>query len=155
MTDEGADRPAVDRVVLLGYPVRLGEQEREHFDEVLREFQLVSASTRADVPERLMDLARHLSSTYQADLSEASRLRDEASARGDATVDLGYPARPESAEFAARWRDLMAEVDAYCASGALLTLATPPKLLALRSWVLGEFLGQLDGRPPTPWSPPA
>jgi len=53
-------------------------------------------------------------------------------------------------------RDLMDEVDAYCAQGAeLLTPPTPPDLLAFRVWLFGQVIGQLRGATPVPWDPRA
>jgi hypothetical protein len=47
---------------------------------------------------------------------------------------------------------MLDEVDEFCRQGKhLLTLATPPELVAYRRWYLGEFIAQLAGRPATPW----
>ena len=47
---------------------------------------------------------------------------------------------------------LLEEADDYCRRGELLTLATPPELVAFRNWYLGQVVEQIDGRPPTPWA---
>jgi hypothetical protein len=49
---------------------------------------------------------------------------------------------------------MLEEADEYCRSDQLLTLATPPTLVAFRRWYLGEFIAQIDGRPPQPWTGP-
>ncbi|MDP9441273.1 MAG: hypothetical protein M3P34_03640 [Actinomycetota bacterium] len=47
---------------------------------------------------------------------------------------------------------MLDEPDEFCRSGnQLLTLATPPELLAFRRWYLREFNAQLQGQPPLPW----
>lgn len=47
---------------------------------------------------------------------------------------------------------MLDEADEFCRSGNhLLTLATPPELLAFRRWYLGEFNAQLQGQSPLPW----
>ena len=49
---------------------------------------------------------------------------------------------------------MMAEVDEFCRAGDhLMTLATPPEVVALREWVLEELTRQIDeGGEPVPWS---
>ncbi len=59
---------------------------------------------------------------------------------------LGYPVRLDALQ--------QQHLD-YCRRGTLLALAAPAEVVALREWSLGEFLRQLDGQPPTPWSGPA
>ena len=143
--------------LLVGYPVRLGAVHQEHLDEVLREFQLLALSrpeVKEQVPGRLLELVDVLTTRYGADVEPARRAREQALRRGDDTVDLRYPAVPDAPRLVATWRDVMVEVDEFCRTGDLLSLATPPGVVALRHWVAEEFLRQSDGRPPTPWSGP-
>ncbi len=47
----------------------------------------------------------------------------------------------------------MDEADDYCRAGQhLLTLVTPPEALAFRRWYLGEFVRQIAGEQPRPWT---
>ena len=147
----------MDDIVLLGYPVRLGALQQQHHDEIVREFQLLSMSSpesRTGVPGRLLELVDLLTSTFAAEIAEPQRLRDEALKSGAAQVDLRYPARPGMREAVLAWDTMLREVDDYCRQGTLLALAAPAEVVALRAWTMGEFLCQLDGQPPSPWSAP-
>ena len=149
---------APDAVVLLRYPVALGMRNAEHLDEVLREFRLVQLGRDAgttscrDVPARLLEMVDMLTRTYNRELSEPDRMRAQAAARGDAVVDLTYPVRPETEQVARGWQAMLAEVDDFCRSQDLLTLARPAELVALNDWALGEFVRQVRGEAPRPWS---
>jgi hypothetical protein len=152
-------RPAdafVVGVVLQGYPVRLGIRAREHSAAILRECALLShAGTSSSAPDRLVELAQDVTSAFSGELAIVDQQRNEALARGDATMDLRYPAIPGTRPIIERYRDIMDELDDYAATGtALLTQATPPELVALRNWTVEEFIGQLDGRAPRPWTGP-
>ena len=127
-------------VVLQGYPVALGLSLTEQVEEWMREFALMaladgSGSGGHEVPQRLREMVRMLSTRYAVELSEPDRARRAAAARGEATVDLVYPARPESAAAAAALRDLLDEVDRYCTDDELLTLQRTPDQVALSRWV--------------------
>ena len=147
---------APDQVVLRGYPVELGVSVAEHVEEWLREFSLMALGREAgtvghEVPERLQEMVRHLTGRYARELSEPERERARAAAAGLVAVDLVYPLRPESAAAAVAWRDLMHEVDRYCAAEELLTLQRTPEQVALGAWVTDEFVRQAAGEPPRPW----
>lgn len=144
-------------VVLRGYPVRLGNQVVEHIDEWMREFRLIalsrqSGTARHDVPDRLLQMVDQLTRSYASELDEPTRRREEAMSRGEATVDLEYPVRPETGQVVVGWQQMLREVDEYCRREDLLTLQRTPEQVALQDWVTEEFLRQLDGRPPRPWS---
>jgi len=143
-------------VVLQGYPVRLGIRAREHSAALLRECALLShAGTSSTAPDRLVELAQHVTSAFSGELAIVEQQRDEALARGEATVDLRYPGVRGTREVVESWREIMDELDRYAAEGtALLTQETPPELLELRNWTVDEFIGQLDGRAPRPWRGP-
>lgn len=156
--------PQPSTVLLLGYPTELGRRQDEHFEDVLREFQLMAvAAAHRDpaapppshpVPPALTALVEHLFTQYATELDEPTRVRQEALEAGLATVDVSYPVLPETREITLAWRRMMDAVDVFCRAGDLLSLETPPDLLALREWVLTEFLAQLDGADPTPWTGP-
>jgi hypothetical protein len=130
-------------------------RSREHVDEWMREFRLIQiggASADHPIPELLRSTVEHLSTTYSAELTEPEERLLAAAQRGDDTVDLRYPVRDETEQVVAGWRDLLAQVDAYCANESLLTLQRPPDLVALQEWVTGQFLSQLAGEPPISWA---
>jgi hypothetical protein len=145
---------AVTSIVLLGYPVRLGQRQQEHLDEVTREFQLLSMSqpeVRDHVPGRLLEVLDMLSARYSSELEQPRRLREQALQDGREQVDLVYPAVPGAAEMMTTWWDVLREVDVYCSNDELLSLATPPDVVALQRWVVTEIVAQSGGAAPTPW----
>ncbi|MDQ6648840.1 MAG: hypothetical protein M3Z02_01775 [Actinomycetota bacterium] len=151
-----AELPLVDTVTLLGYPVPLGMWQAEHFAELLREFALIvisegAGSGRAQVPQRLIDLADAITTRYSDELSGPTAALEQAAQAGQATVDLHYPVVPETKQVIRAWEAVMAEVDEFCRAGSLLTLATPPEIVALRRWTLEQFLDQVEGRPARGW----
>jgi hypothetical protein len=105
------------------------------------------------VPRRLLELVDALVGEYQETVTDAARVRDEAHARGDKEIpELVYRAPPNAVAATISLARMLDEADEFCRSGNhLLTLATPPELLAFRRWYLGEFNAQLQGQPPLPW----
>ena len=142
---------------LLGYPVQLGMQYREHFDALLRECVLVddaAARRQTGAPRRLVELAHALTSRYSAVATAADRARLAALRRGEATVDLEYVMSDETPEIMAALRAALAALDQYAGQNALLTLRTPAQLRRLNDWVLDELAAQARGAPPNRWDGP-
>lgn len=141
-------------VWLLDYPVQLGISVAEHVDAWMREFQLMGLSGESidSVPTRLQQMVKDLTHRYATELSEPDRLRAEAAARGEPTVDLHYPVLPETEQTVLGWRQMLTEVDAYCRAQNLLTLERTPEQVALSDWVVEEFLRQLRGEAPRAWA---
>ena len=147
-------------VWLLGYPVELGMSTVEHVEDWVREFKLMALGRQdqtsgSDVPARLQAMVELLTRRYAADLSEPDRVRAAAAARGLDTVDLAYPAGDAAeGEAAVRgWQAMLAEVDDYCRAEDLLTLQRTPEQVRLQDWVCEQFVRQLHGEPPQPWTP--
>jgi hypothetical protein len=90
--------------------------------------------------------------TYATELTEPEQRRRKAFARGEQTVDLFYPVRPETEEVINGWQRMVTEVDEYCRREELLTLQRTPEQVALQDWVCEEFLRQIAGEGPRPWS---
>ena len=145
-------------VWLLGYPVELGMSTVEHVEDWMREFRLMALGSEAgtashDVPVRLQQMVLALTQRYSAELSEPDRVRAAAAARGDATVDLAYPVHGDDGEAVVRgWQAMLAEVDEYCRAEDLLTLQRTPQQVAFQDWVCEQFVRQLRGEPPQPWT---
>ena len=146
------------RVHLLELPVPLAARSRQWFEELLREFALMSAGAAdghegAHVPARLMQMVDMLTSRFSSVSDEPRERLEAAAARGDAVIADHVMDLPEEAAPATRaLADLLDEVDRYCQQGRhLLTLATPPDLLAYRRWYLSEIVAQLQGAAPTAW----
>jgi anti-sigma regulatory factor (Ser/Thr protein kinase) len=147
----------VAQVHLLRYPVRRGVRTREHFEALRRECQLLQFTAPEALrrtPQRLLEMAGMLAGRYAVELAEPERRKLDAFARGEETVDLAYPLRPEAAAMVRSWQEVLTEMDALCEKEGLLTLAAAPDVVELRTWVLEEFLRQIAGAPPQPWPGP-
>jgi hypothetical protein len=158
--DGGADGGTVVTVTvhILGLPLDLAVRAQEHHDGLAREMTLIAlglgqgGSADSHLPSRFLEVV----SSVTTDVSPFRTLREqrmaEARAAGEATVDIVYEAPPAIAAAVERLRGLQAEVDEYCRHGGyLLTLETPPDVLAYRTWLFDEFTGQIAGRPPRRW----
>lgn len=153
MTAETAETELV-RVALVGLPVPLAARAQEHFDELSREFFLMTSSGAQHhrVPVRLLELVEQLTSQYGGFTSEQSAALDRAIRDGVPTLDLEYRVPAAAAAGTAQLAELLDEVDDYCRAGEhLLTLETPPECVEYRRWYLGQFVDQIAGRPPVPW----
>lgn len=150
MTTTGAD--LVD-VRLLQLPLDVLSRSQQHSDELTREFtHIASPETDPDrVPDRLLALSTRLRGQYAAFTSSVMDEIAQAQARGDATIDVTFQV-PRSVEQAASALAVMwNEVDEFCRNGDLLTLATPPELVAFRQWFLDQFTSQIRGAAPVAW----
>jgi anti-anti-sigma factor len=139
---------------LLQVPIELWKQARAHQDAVRREMDLLRASEPADsVPHRLMSLVEDFDARFgefsDRSWGEFAAVAEDGGEAADLTIEIPAPAVAAAREMAA----MMAEVDEFCRAGDhLMTLATPPELVALREWVLGELTRQIDqGGEPSPW----
>jgi len=149
------------RTVLLSrIPLAVQMRSTEHFDELMREFALITIDADRDgdtrsrhVPAQLLDLVQDLNRQYSAFTADVTAERDAAIARGDSQVDLTYRVPPTVVQATRRLEQLLEEADDYCRSGQhLITLETPPESRAFRHWFLSEFVAQIeDGRDPVAW----
>lgn len=143
-------------VTLIGIPVALHARSQAHSDELQREFRLLTEQVReegrVDVPVRLLELVAALRSAYASGTTEQEDAIDAAVAEGRSTLDLTYRLPVHVADAAEALGRLFDEADEFCRNGEhLLTLATPPDVLAYRRWFLREFVRQSAGEPPQPW----
>ena len=141
---------------LLELPVPLAAKAQEHFQELLREFTLISTDTSSGdehVPARLLQLVDVVTQQFGGMNTAAEDRLEDAIARGRPVIEdhvLEVP--PEAGPAAQALGDLLDEAEEYCRQGQhLLTLAAPPELVAYRHWYLGQVVSQLDGQPPVPW----
>lgn len=144
-------------VRLLGCPLELLVAGREHHDGLMREFRLLALSGQADAeaaPTRLVELTRVLGQQYASAANRRDEEVDEALARGERTADLVYLVPPAVVGAATALDRLMVEADEHCRAEQLMTLERPAVLKELASWYLGQFVDQVGGRPPTPWTGP-
>ena len=154
--------PELVDVHLIGIPVALWLTSQEHFQDLMREFALISSAERdaaADpaahrhaVPHRLLDLVDALMAEYgQLNTRQEEELAAAAEA-GLGSLDLVYQVPPQAAQAAIELGKLMDEADEYCRQGEhLLTLATAPTNLAYRHWYIAQFVDQLAGKEAVPW----
>jgi hypothetical protein len=150
--------PELRQVRLLNLPVQLWVDAKQHNDELLREFTLIATAKDSPaeghaVPERLLAVITTLRQQYGQGSSERDARIFAANAAGirqlDMVVELPRTAAPALRNLA----ELLDDADEFCRSGQhLLTLATPPELVAYRRWYLRELAMQLEGAAPTPWS---
>jgi hypothetical protein len=157
-----AGTPDLVEVRLLRFPLAVFQQARQHNDELLREFALLSfgrsepgdapATASAGVPARLVALVAELNGTYGGAAADVNAERDAAIAAGRSEIDLTYRVPASVAAATRHLGELLDEADAYCREGQhLLTLETPPEALRFRRWYLGQFQAQVAGEPPQPW----
>lgn len=139
-------------VHLLGFPLALFALARQHHDELLREFSLIALGDHEGVPARLVALSDELVSRFALESDVMRSQIDAAEARGEEVADIMLPVPASAGSSVAQLDDLLDQADAFCRSGdALLTLATPPEVLAFRRWYLGQVVAQLAGRAPIKW----
>jgi hypothetical protein len=153
----GAASDDVVTVQILGLPVPLHARAAEHGEELQREFVLIAEQLRhaedgPSLPRRLLDLIAVLESRYSGFTAQQEEILDRAVARGERTVDLTFRVPADAAEAVVTLGAMLDEADEFCREGRhLLTLATPPDLVAYRRWYLRQFVDQIAGRPATPW----
>lgn len=143
-------------------PVDVFAAAQQHSDELTRELSLMaelpdgaaaSSHISRPLPERLIAIVAALSGSYGAFTGLPEERLAAAVRDGEQVIDeLVYDVPASAAAAAAQLGDLLDEADDFCRAGQhLLTLATPPELVAFRRWFLEEFAAQIAGRPPTPW----
>lgn len=137
-------------------PVKVQRLSAEHHDALMRELSLIKASTSAEsLPQRLLSVTDELHEKFGRFSIEPRSALESAFRQGDDYVDVTYYVPREIGEAATRLSQLLDEADEYCRRGEhLVTLAPPPIAVAYRRWLLDEFVHQLDGRPPCPWTMP-
>lgn len=136
-------------VRLVDCPVGLSLAQDDHLDELVRELQLIGP--RTDEPELAQVIRGLLDGQAQA-RHMGRRTAQDAAAEGreHVTVEMVLPA--PAAEQVERLDAAVAAADALCERERLLTLASPPEVRALRTWMRDELRDQIrHGRPPRPY----
>jgi hypothetical protein len=174
----GVDQPglrdqadgALVTVRLIDLPVPEFAAAQEHSEELMRELTHVAnqiATTHApdgaqadaasypsrELPVRLMALVEDLSAGYSGfTVEQEQQLASAVEAGRESIPELTYEVPAAAAGAAKHLGAMLDEADDYCRRGQhLLTLATPPELVAFRRWYLSEFENQIAGQPPTSW----
>jgi len=154
-TDDGPQE--LHTVRLINLPISLFLRAREHHDDLIREFTLMAIrqQAKANTPhlsQQLSELVETLGHRYSASASRADAARDAAIERGDTSVDLTYEVAVSIVPDLLRLTELIDAADEFCRAEQLLTLPRTPEMVAFAHWYNGEFINQINGLPPTPWS---
>ena len=143
-------------VRLLDFPLEVHQRTSEAFEGLRREFVLIALGgpDAHDVPSRLLRLVETLTTEFAGVDERADRERDDAIERGESVLDeLVYRVPTALAPACQSLSEMLDEADEFCRKGdLLLSLASSPESVAFRRWILGEFVAQINGRPPLPWS---
>lgn len=152
MTEEST----LAQVRLIGVPLRVRARASEHEQDLLRELALVRLSADADglssAPSRLLDIADELRLNYGSAGAQATAEMEAAFDRGESSADVVYTIPRAVQPVLRRAARTLQEAEEFCRQGQyLLTLASPPDVVAYRAWVFDEFDRQIDGEHPVPW----
>lgn len=143
-------------VELREVPIELRNRAAAHIDALQREFELIVRQDQRvephEVPARLGAVIQALRDRFAGAGDLASEVLAAADRDGASSVDLTYEVPMEMAEASRQLLQLLAEADDYCRQGDMMTLASPPDIVAFREWALGEFSRQCEGHEPLPWS---
>jgi len=141
---------APDRAPETAGSLTAGQWFRDHMAPYA--LPISSDAWQANVPGRLLSLVEELTATYGGfSVRQEGELFAAADAGVDA-IDLTYEVPAAVGPAARHLEDILTEADDYCQQGRhLLTLASPPEVVAFRRWFLDQFTRQAAGEPPTPW----
>lgn len=138
-------------VQLVDVPVELAQRHDRHLWELVRELQLIGA-TPSSWPAEMAHLIEMLVERHSGSwrLSEAVVNQGAADGAEHVTLDLVVPVT--GAEDVRALEEALRMTDTLCERHALLTLASPPEVRRVRSWMAAEIATQIrDGAAPTPW----
>lgn len=143
-----SDTTALRLIVVRDVPVGPFLGFQEHLDSLVREFQLMvigaESETTRPVPAQILPVVQRILEQYSGPRLHLRLQAQEALRRGDETVDLWVELPPEAADAARELQELMELADDYCASGALLSLATPEDQAQVRQWFLERVIEELE-----------
>src|SRR2546423_720289 len=105
----------------------------------------------AEVPTRLIEIARMHDERYSGLNPQADDAVDAAMERGEEFIDFEVTVPERIKQDTVDLGPVLMEVDEYCRNGDLLTLSPPDDVRAFWIWFLGEFVRQLSGEPPLAW----
>jgi hypothetical protein len=140
-------------VVIRGFPVRLYSEWQRHSEALLREFAFIvdGGGDKAELPKRLLQIVERVRARSAGLNTGAQRAIEDAMSEGAEAVDFELLVPEAFARGAPEFAVLLDEIDEYCRTGDLLTLAMTDELRDFRDWYLGELTRQIDGLPPMAW----
>jgi hypothetical protein len=141
------------QVTILDFPLRIGVRARQHRESLLREFAIIAigGGDKADVPKRLLEIAKLHDERYSGLNPEADDALDAAIERGEEFIDFVLTVPEGIKQDTVDLAPVLLEVERYCRSGDLLTLSPPEDVRAFWIWFLSEFVRQLSGEQPRAW----
>lgn len=150
-----ADDAGLVTVRLLEVPVALRFRSLELGEGLVREMTLLAMrdDDQSHVPRQLVDLAAEVTATYGPSTAAQAAELESARATGLTVLpEVVYRVPPQTADVVRRIATTLDEVEEYCRAGEyLLTMASPPDVVAYRQWSMNEFERQIKGAPPMPW----
>lgn len=151
MVEAAGEPEARTTVRLLGMPVDVFVHYRIWYDEMRRELRILALTHGGDYP--VANELSELTLRVEQERRQAGGVDqlDAALFAGRDRVDLAYHVPVSAPATMTRLRELLEEVDDFCAEQQMLTLTPSPQQVELRSWYLGEFERQASGEDPVPW----
>ena len=139
-------------VRLAGCPVRLSLRQDEHLDELVREFQLLSADPDNDDS---LALARQIEGLLHAPAHASftgRRLAEVADRAGRTHVDIDMAMPRLASTWVQELQKAVLAADALCEDRRLLTLTSTSDLRDLRAWMTESIVDQIEhGAAPQTW----
>lgn len=131
-------------VRLAGCPVRLSLRQDEHLDELVREFQLLSADPDNDDS---LALARQIEGLLHAPAHArftGRRLAEVADRAGRTHVDIDMAMPRLASTWVQELQQAVLAADDLCEDRRLLTLASTSDLRELRAWMTESIVNQIE-----------
>jgi hypothetical protein len=141
-------------VVLAACPIGLLERSRRHTEALLREFAFIAESDggRESTPAQLLALVDRIRGQITGLNPSVEAQLERARAEGRDLVDLRVVLPANGRRLAVDLKRLFDEAEEYCRRGDLLTLEEQRDVGEFRNWYLQQYIDQLDGSAPEPWS---
>ena len=135
--------PGWHRVVLSDCPVVLSLRQDDHLDELIRELQLIDAGGQQHTRE-LSEVISSLLGRHAHARHLGRRIAQDALAAGKKTMTLILPVPVSASQDIQELDGAVRKADALCQQTRFLTLASTPEVRALRTWMVQEFVGQIE-----------
>jgi hypothetical protein len=140
------------RVSLQRIPLEIWDEGRRWFAELLREFEVIASQVDDATPGEVLSFVAATTENFGRFSEPASEMMQQAFDLGQETTDIELRLPAEAAPAARELWQMTLRAREFCQSGVLLTLEPSPEVLDFIRWYLDEIGGQLEGKPPTPWT---
>lgn len=141
-------------VRLIDVPVEGFLRLQQQHDAMLREFSLIAlgADDAGGVPRRILAVSAEVRQRFSFQSATFRQGVQQALERGAPVVTLELHVSLDTLRMVEDLLVLFEEGDLFCRQGQLLTPPSPPEVIQLRRWLVGEVIRQVrDGSPPTPY----